>query len=573
MAERRDKRHIQSLAAKRFIERKNKRKMQSLSTAGTSGQLTAQEVNNEWCDIDGIGGDKIYLKLTNLMGGSQGETALKWLDYSDSQYTMTWSTEPTYSWFITPSTQGGDVNSGNRSYLLRADNTKPPSKDTWDQWKSGLCQLPSGGNSCTDTSNTSSCSIGHKQSDHDYWKQPQLYCSASGGKYADDSCVKIDSSAKKSKSWWGRSPYTNGKRGPSFCNAVADVSQMKDHGKHTYSFFLDGRTDYPQSSPVPGGDSESQCKGCTRDGGPCPSNGGTDLIQGGCPGNNQVKHASNKCQYGWGYTGTDQTNAYSTWISDNTAAACCSMSAQDASKNDMCKFSVNPGAAGSKCSTLMADYCVNNWNSCALVQKDEGDSDDEEICASDPGQACNSYLATSASTESARQVISSYINDQIRQPSDFISWALKERADDIRKTDPTYTNPSWEYYNTANNGGPCSNPPPYTPDNPGPYLFPGDDPNNVDYCLRDDSYDPFFATTIPYLCAIQGTCDPLLGYFCQEFDRGRVDAFFYLTLHSKQWMLFHTQNLPRLGLVILTKDMIVLLVQMLIYVVGGTLRE
>nr|QBK85763.1 MAG: hypothetical protein LCMAC101_03580 [Marseillevirus LCMAC101] len=464
---------------------RNKRNFQSLVSAEIpQGELVAQEVNNEWCDTNQHGGNQIYLKLTNLAGGPQGDSSLKWLDYFDDESndvsTLTWSVDPTYNFFITPSKDTSD----NRSFLLMADSKNfDISQNKWNNWKTRLCTTPDDDQRCDSTSNVHNCSIGHRQRDEKYWGTPQSYCLAQTH-YADTDCVHISTDNKKRKSWWGRSPYTNGKRGPSFCNAVANVASMDNRAKHVYSFFLDGSREYPQSSPT--SSSSSSCKGCTRDsqnsGTPCPSNGQTDLLNA-CPGPGCTG----------GYYGAN--SQYSTWISDNTAAACCSMTATAASSEICGDFAFNPGSAGSKCPSLMADYCVNNWNSCA-IDEDRGE------CTSPSGTACNSYLTGGGgSVASVQETISGYINDPHRNPTDYISWKFKDQEG----------SPSYNYYKKWS----CTVEPS------------GDFPTTGKVCDRDDSKDPFFVYTIPYLCehtGIPGTCDAMLGYFCQEFDRDDLIA-------------------------------------------------
>ncbi len=166
--------------------RRNKRQTQSLVASGTpQGGLVAQEVNNEWCDTTPVHGDQIYLKLTNLEGGPQGENVVKWLDYEGS--TFTWSVDPQYMFFMTPSIDSYE-SKGNRSYFLKMDGKQYVSKNTWISWKDTLCQTPSWNQACSETSNISNCSIGHKQSKGDYWGVPQTYCEAGSTYTNDDYC-------------------------------------------------------------------------------------------------------------------------------------------------------------------------------------------------------------------------------------------------------------------------------------------------------------------------------------------------------------------------------------------------
>ncbi len=189
------------------------------------------------------------------------------------------------------------------------------------------------------------------------------------------------------------------------------------------------------------------------------------------------------------------------------------MTSDQVSKS-ICKgHAFDPGAVGSKCPSFMADYCVTNWNSCAI-------GPEETECESSAGQACDSYIRGGAgATTSVQQTISGYINDPDRIPIDYVSWALKKRADEIiESTDPTYTNPSFEYYK---NFGVIE-----APD--------GNFPNSGDPRDRDDSLDPFFVFSISYLCGstentdcippATGVCDEILGYFCQQFDRDDLIA-------------------------------------------------
>ena len=213
--------------------RRNKHQIQSLVASGTpNGGLVAQEVNNEWCDTTPVHGDQIYLKLTNLEGGPQGENVVKWLDYQVDPAdrdgsTFTWSVDPDHMFFMTPSIDPYSSSSANRSYFLMIDRNHEVSKPTWDSWKDTLCKIPNRNQECSGTSNVSNCSIGHRQSKGDYWGVPQTYCETTSGAYTNYDCVNISTDRDTRKSWWGRSPYnsTTNSRRPAFCNAIANVQK------------------------------------------------------------------------------------------------------------------------------------------------------------------------------------------------------------------------------------------------------------------------------------------------------------------------------------------------------------
>jgi len=453
--------------------------------------LAPKWANEEWCDYDDVAGEIIdgetYLPLTNVFGGPPGDTGIKWLDYDSENGHFIWSRNPANSFFMSPGTS--------YTYLMRWDNSN---SDMSQLDKNKLCSPYETSDICTpEFSNEQHCLIGHRQKDKDNWKKPQSWCT--DYKFSNHTdCVGSDHSR------WGRSPRINGTRGPGFCSTV---KHAYDHGKNQYvQFYLDGTQTWsgsaiPMNMPVDysQGDDEPSVTGCYD---------GKDDSTSRCPTTMDILDKP-----GCGISTDDISKAYSSWISHNTAAACCSLTPDEISsvqedgslKYPQCRGSFNPSSSGTKCVPLMNKYCEENWNLCA-----QGDGS----CLEPPGRTCDSYLAAgnAPSVQSSRETISNYINDDSRNPPDYISWKLKERAD---KTG--IENPSSLYYKNNN----CSSEP-----------LPG--APTADPCSRDDGTDPFFVNTLSYLCntpmtqmcvaPATGVCDSSLRYMCQQFDREDLNA-------------------------------------------------
>jgi len=444
--------------------------------------LTPKWASEEWCSSDNTDGET-FLKLTNVLGGDPSASAeLKWLDF-DGYFNWSREKDLKNTFFLSPDKNG---------YFLRWDETSgngnTDGKDS-SQLKDALCggNYPSE-NTCDARSNTSNCLIGHTKHKSKYWVGSQSW-------NTDDEINNSDVVGDKN-TYWRRGYNADGTLGPGICGRVYEVpGQKPNHKSKTYNIFYFDGSQYNASTYQCTDNSISGCGYDTTCPGPgydypnifdqCRSTFSTGI------------HGDQSCQI------SNLTEKASSWISDNTAAACCGLTGTDVDKYPQCKNGAfDPRLSGTKCVEFMNSYCQTNWNACAS---------DNEQCSTSPGVTCNNYLkaGTEPSSLSAKKNISSYINS--RTPIDYISWSLKQRADDVRNTDGTYTNPSWNYYNDNN----CKS---------DPSTYPVGD-----LCNRDDSTDPYFTDTLQYLCntpqtnmcarPATGVCDEILQYWCQEFDR------------------------------------------------------
>lgn len=192
--------------------------------------------------------------------------------------------------------------------------------------------------------------------------------------------------------------------------------------------------------------------------------------------------------------------AYWKFIDDAGAFACCSLDYNTAKSKmyPQCIYAFDPTADANKCPTVVQQYCQNHWG------------DTTEI-----GNQCTIYLATSPqSCSTIQQTIENYITNPSRIPQDYISKPLARSGHQ----------PSLAYYNTnhCDTTKSCS------------------DSSNP--CCRDDSTDPFFMSTMPFLCNAGnsscptnpstdhttgkslGICDAQLQYFCQSFTQDDLAA-------------------------------------------------
>lgn len=206
----------------------------------------------------------------------------------------------------------------------------------------------------------------------------------------------------------------------------------------------------------------------------------------------------------------DSVNARKQWqfIDEENAFACCCQDKQtiDSGTYLQCSGAFDPTADGSKCSALTQQYCSNHW----------GDR-------TDIGKNCQAFLYNSpANCKTTQLSIQNYITSRSKfnQPQDYISYDLLKSNNELAikyYTQDHLCAPSYE----AND---CST-------NPN-YYDPISNP-----CCRDDSRDPFFNHTIPYMCNFQydpthappknsmgSCCDGQLQYFCQSFTREDLAA-------------------------------------------------
>jgi len=188
----------------------------------------------------------------------------------------------------------------------------------------------------------------------------------------------------------------------------------------------------------------------------------------------------------------EDTRAEWKFIDEQTAVACCSLPANQVSAHEQCTYAFNPTAGGaSKCSPVMSDFCTGHW----------GDSD--QI-----GEQCTAFLNSSPLADNViSDTFINYVTDPARTTtSDGQVWQ-DYISPQVAANDPTSV--AADYYSRYPMGN-CSA---------------GD--INVKPECRDDSKDPFFTNTVPYLAnqglstsnVSKGVLDLDLDYFCQEFSR------------------------------------------------------
>lgn len=166
------------------------------------------------------------------------------------------------------------------------------------------------------------------------------------------------------------------------------------------------------------------------------------------------------------------------YLDEINAVQCCGLPADEAKINPICSgTSFDPTADLNLCVPLVTGYCETNWNNSAT-------------CG---GQTCQQFLENSPkNAETIQTTFMNYVKSRV--PNDYVSKKLK----DVNSFSKSY------YDDRAANGEDSD---------------------------RDDSTDPFFTSTLPYLCNfgttvggvnsgnLEGVCDLELNYFCQAFDR------------------------------------------------------
>ncbi len=456
--------------------------------------ITPQWANDEWCNKNCTNGGSTYMKITNVNGGLSG--SLGWLDYNVDGPYFFWNnnTNPGHTFFINPP----DENYSHKANMYFWDESVGGNKndstmvrnltngDYYGKFSKSNMDCTSASSSY---SNVDRCRIGHGHTIGKSW-DPQLF-------YANKDSINDQ--------YWARDPQEGG-----FCESVKmNWFDMPFHKKKTRAFFFSGDADTNNGKTVPADYKNNKADngywiGCNTTN--CPTSG--SLIEACCPG--QYSSCKN----------TGSQNNHAQWISDNTAAACCSLSASDALKHKQCGWdqnnrgAFNLGNRSNKCVAHMNNYCSNNWTACSYDP-----IDNEGGCTTEPGMVCDAYLRNS-SVESLNTVgatISNYINSSTRDTSgradiglyyDYVSWQLYNAGNAT----------STSYYNAHK----CTTQP--TSDHC------KSNPN--DPCCRDDASDVFFYSSLPYLCNTPntgnctnasgnatGVCNDMLHYFCQGFNR------------------------------------------------------
>ena len=465
--------------------------------------ITPKWVNEEWCDDGCENNGETYLKLTNVDGGG-GTQDLGWLDFvSDGNNSyFKWNNKydtqnPTRSFFLSPKQGdrsnckssgkkcGCDGNDENcKPLMFMWDETQPySSRDKQNYTQSLSAVINNSPPTCSNYSNLSSdCAIGHRQHVAGNWN-PQKW-GVSGDSLTGN--------------YWRRDPVGGG-----FCNAIANIhdafflGQTKTWRSYVFSGDADQRDRIPVPANIKGSwNSNKFHNGCCKN--KCPTTADLDS-DCSCLNINDTQR--------------NQMN----WISDNTAAACCSLIGGDADNHQQCGWDTNNRGAfnlnnpHNKCLGFMTQYCSHHWNTCAYDPFSETSG-----CVTPTGKVCDAYLKNSGvqSVTTAQATISNYINSSNRAPYyDYVSWDL------YYAENPT----SVAYYDSHS----CSSQPSEE------HCI----SNRNDPCCRHDSKDIFFYSSLPYLCNTSntgqcntspgnatGVCDDILHYFCQQFTREELQA-------------------------------------------------
>ena len=501
-----------------------------------------------------------YTKITNVSGGPD-TSSLQWLDWDETNKKFIWAnqtvkTDTKHQFWIKPETD--------KTYM-RVARTKDPTHDA--DWYGNLSG--DGGEECNTQSNiTSDCIIHHDRGPGnnsyncrggclcvgDSWDPSSWNDTTNAGKgnsgttccdsNSDGKCLcAYDNTTDVNNTSWTINTGPNDGGLYNYVNQYTYTTELSPFGpsacydKTIPRYFAFGKPDGDNVGTYPGNNENRWHKNNYRNG--CGVDSTTAL--------NQLN-----CQSAGGLPSDNTSLNNYNWISEKSAMSCCGLPTSQADAYPQCgnistgngispRGAFNPCAlsSGGYCSLFMNLNCKDAWNTCATQITDQTTC--EQSCSNTATTAsCDNFLANGScqAVEAVRTNISEYINNSSRTPTDYISWKLKK----------VKGSPSYNYYNDNN----CGDTPPYNPDDPGEYRYPG----SGNKCDRDDSYDPYFINTLPYLCnrtcgflracpgdnnqecndlatdsqgnLMPGTpttrCDDLLHYFCQQFTREDVEA-------------------------------------------------
>ena len=444
--------------------------------------------NDEWCiENDNNPNCATYLNLTNVDGGNS--SGLNWLDFSCTSPTncsFEWSKNPKYSWYLTPNT-----NTSNQSKMFMWDNTLSGNKNSTTLRSNLTSPISFDSNlSCVSSnySNIDKCEVGHNNSTQHSWS-PQTW----GTGPTESSCHSSTECNKDTDStcqqYWSRAISSTGSHGGTFCNQINQYGYSSTTGERSCNpraFLFSGIVpDEDGPADNPGKEGEYYNNGCG------------------------IYYCGNTTDfYDTCNTAAKTDLNASSWISDNSAMACCAQPKSNVYAYPQCGTTDSPGAfssfaAGSKCPELMNNKCENIWPTCASSTSN---------CTTGQNYLCQNYLKQGGNSaiSSSRTMITNYVNSASRESTpNYVSWNLRNNGDPV----------SNNYYSTYQ----CDK---------DPSNYPSSNP-----CSRDDSKDPFFTQQLYYYCNTpetgkcsgalgnpNGNCDDILHYMCQNFDRSSLEA-------------------------------------------------
>lgn len=242
-----------------------------------------------------------------------------------------------------------------------------------------------------------------------------------------------------------------------------------------------------------------------------------------------------------GYCSSYYQNAYNQGknlghIDIENAVKCCSLGSTDISNNinsgwaqyPLCQGAFNPGGTGNKCQPLMTSFCEKYW-----------DSQDSEI-----SDVCTNFIKTSPiGPSSVEQMLITYLNSRTGCDPGYCSSSTgvcsssnpSQTAQPVDYVSPNIANPNGTSaqkvaYQFYKNNNACD----FTDDKDNCIPICKYDGNDAPGCIRDDSANPFFTTTLPQMVNdakmnpsannSAQACDNILQAFCQSMTRDDINA-------------------------------------------------
>jgi len=483
--------------------------------------------SEDWCTASGTDQNcSLYEKITNINAGPDARA--KWLDWDSGYKRFFWNEDPKFSFYIQPYDTKDSLN----GYMYIWDESKTnKSKNQIDQdqlindHKSFNCDTASNVPGCVITHDRNCCSDNQVCTVPPYdqyvecmipaWNPSSWNNTPRAGTCGGTPMNPNTGQETKNSSWYADptdgtiynyvQPTSSYSPSDGFCSCTnfnCQVGWVTSPTSNPY-YFLFGQNEV---------DSDQAQN---------PDNplGNVNVI-GSFSGNMGSQGYTTGCNTG-GLANLDYRNCGAagdkssfSWITETSAMACCALPTSAAEGYDQCKGAFNPGTNIQKCSSLMSDNCFDIWTDCG----ENGESSCRSLYR---GEICDNYInqGSEGSKLSVQGTLTNYINSKQRSDfPDYISWKLRDKV--YTKEDGTQVDsPSKQWYDNYKCGATKST---------------SCEDGQESGCCRDDSNDPFFASTIPYLCNTgkytdsscrfnpgnpTGICDGLLRYFCQSFDR------------------------------------------------------
>ena len=471
-----------------------------------SGPPTTQLLLPSWIDWDATNSNGLhyYRKLTNLHGGIPGSGEMNWLSYfttevsdkSKPQYNSIqgpqYEPDPKNLWFFDARTANFKLSDAKSDITYTID----PLADS--------C----GCSNCTDINQQGQCYCKNKDKGKAGCTTNNGYeCCANSSANTTDCVYRWHRQQESSFGLTGGEKTNCGGKKDLWKHGIINAFKKNNHWSGPYNSTCD-KWSYVTNASINGPDGPQDISGtfcvntqnqdvfmrtylgCDCDRSAAHSLKCTNMQAPNCTSSKPDDFQISDSKYPKGERGIWQ------YIDDAGAFACCSQS--DVTNYPQCQFAFNPTKTTNKCPAVAQQYCEGNWGK------------NTEI-----GNQCQGFLVESkANYQTTQDTIQNYITSRV--PQDYISYPLWQVAGDPL---------SKEYY-TSNS------------------CFPNKSDNGCDIdptnpCCRDDSTDPFFTNTMPYLCNFQydtnsnhtppnssmaGVCDLQLQYFCQSFTRDQLAA-------------------------------------------------